>query len=134
MGSPIAINTVAERAGAKTALIRPRFRDVYAIGRGNRQKPSISFFHRPRPRGRESSLEDRGAHEKRRARCSFRSIRRVESLGRQLQALGIRRSRSASASYAQSGAMRTRRARCCGRHFPDLFGTLSHEILREFRE
>src|SRR6266545_5494820 len=36
-GSTIAINTVLERSGAKTALITTAgFRDVYAIGRGNR--------------------------------------------------------------------------------------------------
>ena len=36
-GSTIAINTVLELKGARTALITTRgFRDVYAIGRGNR--------------------------------------------------------------------------------------------------
>ena len=36
-GSTIAINTVLERKGARTALITTRgFRDTYAIGRGNR--------------------------------------------------------------------------------------------------
>src|ERR1700743_2739540 len=36
-GSTIAINTVLENSGAKTALVTTEgFRDVYAIGRGNR--------------------------------------------------------------------------------------------------
>ena len=36
-GSTIAINTVLERSGAVTALITTEgFRDVYALGRGNR--------------------------------------------------------------------------------------------------
>lgn len=43
-GSTIAINTVLERKGARTALITTKgFRDIYSIGRGNRSKPSICF-------------------------------------------------------------------------------------------
>src|SRR5258706_6567737 len=49
-GSNIAINTVLERKGARTALITPRgFRDTYAIGRGNRIEAFNLFFHRPKP-------------------------------------------------------------------------------------
>ncbi|HEY5963053.1 MAG TPA: hydantoinase/oxoprolinase N-terminal domain-containing protein, partial [Xanthobacteraceae bacterium] len=47
-GSTIAINTVLERKGARTALITTRgFRDTYAIGRGNRIEAFNLFFHRP---------------------------------------------------------------------------------------
>ena len=49
-GSTIAINTVLERKGAKTALITTKgFRDVYAIGRSNRIEAFNLFFHRPKP-------------------------------------------------------------------------------------
>jgi N-methylhydantoinase A len=49
-GSTIAINTLIERKGADTALIVTRgTRDVYAIGRGNRPESYNIFFHRPRP-------------------------------------------------------------------------------------
>jgi len=49
-GSTIAINTVLEQRGAKTALLTTEgFRDVYAIGRGNRPDAFNLFFHRPRP-------------------------------------------------------------------------------------
>src|SRR5215510_8647758 len=49
-GSTIAINTVLEKSGARTALITTQgFRDVYAIGRGNRPDAFNLFFHRPRP-------------------------------------------------------------------------------------
>src|SRR3990170_2187844 len=49
-GSTIAINTVLERKGARTALITTRgFRDIYAIGRGNRIEAFNLFFHRPKP-------------------------------------------------------------------------------------
>src|SRR5690606_35684597 len=58
-GSTIAINTVLERKGARTALITTRgFRDVYAIGRGNRIEAFNLFFHRPKPLiAREFSYE-----------------------------------------------------------------------------
>src|SRR5438105_6673070 len=49
-GSTVTINTVLERKGARTALITTKgFRDVYAIGRGNRIEAFNLFFHRPRP-------------------------------------------------------------------------------------
>src|ERR1700733_15499158 len=49
-GSTIAINTVLERKGARTALLTTKgFRDVYAIGRGNRSEAFNLFFHRPQP-------------------------------------------------------------------------------------
>jgi len=49
-GSTIAINTVLQRAGAATALITTKgFRDVYEIGRGNRSEPYNLFFGKPVP-------------------------------------------------------------------------------------
>src|SRR5690349_20108469 len=49
-GSTVAINTVIERTGARTALVVTRgARDVYAIGRGNRPDAYDIGFKRPRP-------------------------------------------------------------------------------------
>jgi N-methylhydantoinase A len=49
-GSTIAINTVLEAKGARTGLVVTRgTRDVYAIGRGNRPDAYNLFFRRPRP-------------------------------------------------------------------------------------
>ena len=49
-GSTIAINTLIERTGAKTGLLVTRgTRDVYIIGRGNRPEAYNLFFHRHRP-------------------------------------------------------------------------------------
>jgi N-methylhydantoinase A len=49
-GSTIAINTLIERTGAKTGLIVTRgTRDVYIIGRGNRPEAYNLMFHRHRP-------------------------------------------------------------------------------------
>ncbi len=49
-GSTIAINTVLERKGAKTALVTTEgFRDIYAIGRSNRPEGFNLAFTRPKP-------------------------------------------------------------------------------------
>jgi N-methylhydantoinase A len=49
-GSTVAINTVVERTGARTALVVTRgMRDVYIIGRGNRPDAYDVWFNRPRP-------------------------------------------------------------------------------------
>ena len=49
-GSTIAINTLIERKGAATGLIVTRgTRDVYAIGRGNRPEAYNLLFHKHRP-------------------------------------------------------------------------------------
>lgn len=49
-GSTVAINTIIQRVGAKTALLTTRgMRDIYEIGRENRPDTWNLFFHRPRP-------------------------------------------------------------------------------------
>src|SRR2546421_12794636 len=49
-GSTIAINTVLERKGSRTALIVTKgTRDVYKIGRGNRPDAYDIWFKRPEP-------------------------------------------------------------------------------------
>jgi len=49
-GSTTAINTLIERKGSRTALIVTRgTRDVYTIGRGNRPESYSILFHRARP-------------------------------------------------------------------------------------
>jgi N-methylhydantoinase A len=49
-GSTVAINTVVERKGAKTALVVTHgTRDVYKIGRGNRPEAYNIWFKRPEP-------------------------------------------------------------------------------------
>ncbi len=49
-GSTVAINTVVEKKGAKTALVVTKgTRDVYKIGRGNRPEAYNIWFRRPEP-------------------------------------------------------------------------------------
>jgi N-methylhydantoinase A len=135
-GSTIAINIVLEKSGAKTALITTEgFRDVYAIGRGNRPDAFNLFFHRPRPLvPRELTFE-----LKERMNATGEVLvpldpAAVEKLGRELVALKVEavavcflHSYANPAHEAAAGAV-------LRRHCPALFVTLSHEILREFRE
>ena len=135
-GSTIAINTVLEKKGARTALVTTEgFRDVYAIGRGNRPDAFNLFFHRPRPLvPRELTFEI--AERMNAAGEVLLAIdpAAVEMLGEQLAGLGVEavavcflHSYANPAHEAVAGALL--RQRC-----PGMFVTLSHEILREFRE
>lgn len=135
-GSTIAINTVLERKGARTALITTKgFRDVYAIGRGNRIEAFNLFFHRPKP------LAPR--------HLTFEADERLDPAGRALKALdvveidrlaGEIRAAGVDAvavcllhSYANPAHERAI-GEALRRVSPGLFVTLSSEILREFRE
>jgi N-methylhydantoinase A len=135
-GSTVAINTVLERKGARTALITTKgFRDVYAIGRGNRIEGFNLFFHRPKP------LVPRD--------LTFEVPERINSKGEVLleldsaaveELIGAIRKRRVEAvavcllhSYANPSHER-RIGEMLRRAMEDVFVTLSHEILREYRE
>jgi N-methylhydantoinase A len=135
-GSTIAINTVLERRGAKTALLTTEgFRDVYAIGRGNRPDAFNLFFHRPRPLvPRELTFE---VAERMNAAGEVLvplDPAAVEALGARLLALGVE---AVAVCFLHSYANPAHEAlagEVLRRQCPALFVTLSHEILREFRE
>jgi N-methylhydantoinase A len=135
-GSTIAINTVLERKGAKTALVTTQgMRDLYAIGRGNRPDAFNLFFHRPRP------LVQR--------ELTFELTERMNAAGEVLVPLNA----AAVGALAESlFAAKIEAVAVCFLHayanpaheilagdvlrrlLPGVFVTLSHEILREFRE
>jgi N-methylhydantoinase A len=135
-GSTIAINTVLEKKGARTALITTRgFRDTYAIGRGNRIEAFNLFFHRPKP------LIPR--------ELTFEVTERVNAAGTVLTALvenevGVLGEMLAAAKieavavcflHAYANPAHERRVGDILRAaYPDLFVTLSHELVREYRE
>jgi N-methylhydantoinase A len=135
-GSTIAINTVLEHSGARTALITTAgFRDVYAIGRGNRPDAFNLFFHRPRPLvPRELTFEVAERMNAAGEVLAPIDPAAVELLGRRLVALGIE---AVAVCFLHSYANPAHEAAAgdvLRQHFPDLFVTLSHELLREFRE
>jgi N-methylhydantoinase A len=135
-GSTIAINTVLEKSGAKTALITTQgFRDVYAIGRGNRPDAFNLFFHRPRPLvPRELTFE---LAERMNAAGEVLlplEPEAVEALGRRLAALGVEAIAVCLLHSYANPVHEALAGEVLRRLFPDTFVTLSHEILREFRE
>jgi N-methylhydantoinase A len=135
-GSTIAINTVLERKGAQTALLTTRgFRDVYAIGRSNRIEAFNLFFRRPKPLTRREltfEIDER-------LNAAGEVIRpldeqQVEAIARRLGAAAVEAVAVCFLhSYANPAHERVAGA-VLRRLNPDIFVTLSHEILREFRE
>lgn len=135
-GSTVAINTVLERKGAKTALITTKgFRDVYEIGRSNRIEAFNLFFKRPEP------LVERN--------LTFEVPERILASGEVLEELD---ESTLGAILAVIEAEGVEAVSVCLLHSyvnpaherrigeiirtarSDLFVTLSHEILREYRE
>jgi N-methylhydantoinase A len=135
-GSTIAINTVLERKGARTALITTRgFRDTYAIGRGNRIEAFNLFFHRPKP------LIPRA--------LTFEVAERINAKGEVLTPLEDAEVRALAAQLAEekieaiavcllhayaNPAHEQRIGAILREALPNVFVTLSHELVREYRE
>jgi N-methylhydantoinase A len=135
-GSTVAINTAIERTGARTALLTTRgMRDVYAIGRGNRPEAYNLLFNRPTPyvprhltfeiverlnaAGEVVVAFDEGSAE--------RAVDLVKAGDAQAVAVCFIHSWSNPDHEARVGDILRARA-------PDVFASLSHEILREYRE
>jgi N-methylhydantoinase A len=135
-GSTIAINTVLERKGAQTALLTTKgFRDVYGIGRSNRIEAFNLFFHRPKPlTRREMTFEvDERLNAAGKVVRPLKE-REIETIAYQLRERGVE---AVAVCFLHSYANPVHE-RLVGellrRINPDMFVTLSHEILREFRE
>ncbi|HYS74674.1 MAG TPA: hydantoinase/oxoprolinase family protein, partial [Burkholderiales bacterium] len=135
-GSTTAINTLIERKGAKTGLIVTRgTRDVYLIGRGNRPESYNLFFHRHRP------LVPR--------HLTREVTERLLSSGEALEPLQHASVEDACRRFAEEGVeavavcflhsyLDPEHERAAGeivrRALPAAYVSLSHEILREYRE
>jgi N-methylhydantoinase A len=135
-GSTTAINTLIERKGAKTGLIVTRgTRDVYAIGRGNRPESYNLFFHRHRPLvPRSLTREVRGrllgsgdVHEELDEQSVAEAISFLKQEGCEAIAVCLLHSYvNPDHEKAVGAAVRAQ--------MPDAYLSLSHEILREYRE
>jgi N-methylhydantoinase A len=135
-GSTVAINTLIERKGARTGLIvTAGTRDVYIIGRGNRPESYNLFFHRHQPlvsrrhtrEVRERVLASGAVHEPLdraglEAACKFLAAEGVEAVAVCFlhSYANPEHERAAGAIVAQA--------------LPNAYVSLSHEILREYRE
>ena len=135
-GSTIAINTLIERKGAKTGLVVTRgTRDVYIIGRGNRPEAYSLFFHRHRPlvprhltREVDERLLSSGEVHVPLDRAGIAEVCRV------LAAEGV----EAVAVCFLHSYVNPEHERIAGdmirAAMPRAYVSLSHEILREYRE
>ena len=135
-GSTVTINAVIERKGARTGLITTKgFRDVYEIGRGNRPEGYNLFFKRPVPlvpRDLRLEVEER-LYASGEVLKSLDEISAVETIGA-LKAKDVE-SVAVCLLHSYANAEHERRVgELLRRHFPEAYVSLSHEILREFRE
>jgi N-methylhydantoinase A len=135
-GTTIAINTVLERTGAKTALVITQgFRDVYEIGRINRPDAYNLYFQKHVPlieRALRFEVDERMLAEGEPLHAL--KDRDVIALGRKLAKLGV----EAVAilflnSYVNPAHERRAKALLEAKH-PDLFVSASHELSQEYRE
>src|SRR3954468_12410760 len=135
-GSTTAINTLIERKGAKTALLVTRgTRDVYLIGRGNRPEAYNLFFHRHQP-----LVPRRLTHEAQERLLASGDVdtplkkSRVAAACRALAAEGV----EAVAVCFLHSYINPEHERIAGemirKAMPGVYLSLSHEILREYRE
>ncbi len=135
-GSTIAINTAIERTGARTALVVTRgMRDVYRIGRGNRPEAYNIYFKRPEPyvpRHFTFEVEERldagGAVLRPFDETGAREVaRRVSATDVEAVAVCFIHSWANPTHEARMGEILESEA-------PQAYRSLSHEVLREYRE
>lgn len=135
-GSTIAINTAIERKGARTALFVTRgTRDVYQIGRGNRPESYNLFFKRPVPfvpRHLTFEISERifasgETHTELDPDDVLRALEQARAYGVESVAVCFLH------SYVNPEHER-RAGEIINQHAPDLFVSLSHELMREYRE
>ena len=135
-GSTIAINTLIERKGARTGLLVTRgTRDVYIIGRGNRPEAYNLLFHRHKPlvsRRMTREVAERILATGEVERSLKKAI--VADACKALKADGIEAVAVCFLhAYANPEHERTAGA-MIRKAMPDVYLSLSHEILREYRE
>lgn len=135
-GSTVTINAVLERKGARTGLITTKgFRDVYEIGRGNRPEGYNLFFKRPVPlvpRDLRREVDERlyatGEVLKPLDESSAsESIAALKTAGVESVAVCLLHAYANAAHEQRLGEL-------LRQQFPQAYVSLSHEILREFRE
>ena len=135
-GTTQAINTLIERKGAKTALVVTKgTRDVYIIGRGNRPESYNLFFHRARPLvERRLTFEVDGrilAGGKVRDEIDQAEI--IE-LAERLAAEGVDAIAVCFLHAYANPVHEQAVGRILKERLGDCYVSLSHEILREYRE
>jgi N-methylhydantoinase A len=135
-GATVAINTLVEHTGARTVLLTTQgARDVYLIGRGNRPEAYNVFFQRPVPlvrRGMILEVAERMAADGSTIlaltdEAIADACARVARLQPESVAVCLLHAYASPAHEQRLGAA-LRKA------LPGVYVSLSHEILRQYRE
>ncbi len=135
-GSTIAINTILERKGARTALlITDGFRDIYEIGRINRPDAYNLFFRKHEPlveRALQFEVKERvladGEVE------MPLDEKEIVAFGRRLRQLGVE---ATAILFLNCYARHDHEARAKAileQNHPEMFVSASHELSQEYRE
>ena len=135
-GSTVTINAVLEHKGARTGLITTKgFRDVYEIGRGNRPEGYNLFFKRPVPLvSRDLRLEvDERLYATGELLKPLDEASALETIGT-LKAAGVESVAVCLLHSYANPVHEERLGQLLHQRFPEAYVSLSHEILREFRE
>src|SRR5882757_7412898 len=135
-GSTVAINTVLERTGARTALvITEGFRDIYEIGRINRPDAYNLFFRKHEP------LVERALRFEARERVLADGEidialdeGEIAALGARLDALGIEATAILFLNCYRNADHEARAKRIIEANHPGMFVSASHELSQEYRE
>jgi len=135
-GSTIAINTILERTGAKTALlITEGFRDIYEIGRVNRPDSYNLFFSKHRPLvPREHRYE---VHERMLASGEVLKPLRDEEIAEFAATLKREAIEAVAVLFLhcyRNPSHELRAKRVLEELLPGVFITTSHELSQEYRE
>ncbi len=135
-GSTIAINTILERTGAKTALlITEGFRDIYEIGRINRPDAYNLFFRKHVPLVERALRFD--VKERVLADGEIETPLREEeiaALGERLAKLGIEACAILFLNCYAKAEHEARAKAILEKNHPDMFVSASHELSQEYRE
>jgi N-methylhydantoinase A len=135
-GSTIAINTILERKGARTALlITDGFRDIYEIGRINRPDAYNLFFRKHEP------LVERALRFEVKERVLADGEvempldeKEIVAFGRRLRQLGVE---ATAILFLNCYARHDHEARAKAileQNHPEMFVSASHELSQEYRE
>src|ERR1700716_2830225 len=126
-GSTIAINTILERTGARTALVITQgFRDVYEIGRINRPDAYNLYFQKHVP------LIERALRYEVKERMLADS--EVVALGRKRAKLGVEAIAILFLNCYVNPAHEQRAKKLLEARHPGMFVSASHELSQEYRE
>ena len=135
-GSTVAINTLIERKGARTALLVTRgTRDCYAIGRGNHPDAFNLRYMRPRPLVTSENVfeVDERLYANGLVRHPIRE-QQIADIAATIRAGGFDAVAVCFLHAYANSEHESIAGRVLARELPDVYISLSHELMREYRE